>query len=529
MDLFLRHQMIPEEGGFKLILYLNKDAAEFATELDPFQRSNPENLDHSVQTYIKEKIPKNMVIKTVQIMIGTLLVSTVSLMGNNHDSAAAQTSSVGTTSSTTYLVKAGDTLSGIAKQFQVSVEQLKQTNQLSSDMIRVGQVLTIPNAPASSINQSYTVVAGDSLSLIAKRFGVTVDSLRSTNQLTTDIIRIGQVLMIPSAGSIQLPQPNTTPVPTAPSATTISTTTTYTVVSGDSLWAISARFSTTVDAIKTFNKLTSDQIFIGQKLSIPTNGPTQETTNTNTNTTQLQTTSYTVKSGDSLSLIARQFSTTVDVIKQINQLTSDTIYVGQVISVPTTQNSTPVTTTVDPQVSKLQQQLQQLGYYAVPAMTGNLDTATVQAIKTFQSDYGLPVTGTGDTATLTAVQHAIVKKALVLDSRNYIGVPYLWGGSTPSGFDCSGFIYFMFNKHGVNTTRTTSGSLYTQGISIDRSKLQPGDLVFYAVNEPGVISHVGFYVGENQFISATSSKGIQVVSLDNTYWAKYYVGAKRVY
>ena len=77
--------------------------------------------------------------------------------------------------------------------------------------------------------------------------------------------------------------------------------------------------------------------------------------------------------------------------------------------------------------------------------------------------------------------------------------------------------------------RTTSRDLYNIGTPVDTAHLQPGDLVFFAVNEPGVISHVGIYIGNNQFISATSSKGIWTYSLGNSFWSQYYVGAHRVY
>ncbi|WP_232698836.1 C40 family peptidase [Brevibacillus daliensis] len=118
---------------------------------------------------------------------------------------------------------------------------------------------------------------------------------------------------------------------------------------------------------------------------------------------------------------------------------------------------------------------------------------------------------------------------LISDTYTYMGVPYVWGGESPSGFDCSGFIYYMYNKHGIPTERTTSAVLYTMGKWVPIKQLQPGDLVFFALKKSKQVSHVGFYVGNNRFISATSSKGIHVYSLKNSYWGPAYVGAKRVY
>lgn len=249
--------------------------------------------------------------------------------------------------------------------------------------------------------------------------------------------------------------------------------------------------------------------------------------------TNKEVTSYTVVAGDSLSVIAKKFNVSVNQLKQANHLTSDIILVGQVLTIPgaTQPNAaeTPARVETNDNLTVVQKNLKELGYYAVPTMTGSYDATTTAAIKNFQADYGLNVTGKIDTATMTAIDHAIVKKALTEDATRYLGVPYKWGGTTPAGFDCSGFVYYMFNQHGVNMARNTSSGLAKMGIGISKSKLQPGDLVFFAVNNPNTISHVGFYMGNNQFIFATSSKGIAVASMNDSYWSKYYVGAKRVY
>ncbi|MGZ4134532.1 MAG: stalk domain-containing protein [Tumebacillaceae bacterium] len=130
-----------------------------------------------------------------------------------------------------------------------------------------------------------------------------------------------------------------------------------------------------------------------------------------------------------------------------------------------------------------------------------------------------------------AASHQLIRNQIVADAQKYLGVPYKWGGTSPTtGFDCSGFVNFMFTTHGVTgIPRTTSGDLYNRGPKVSKDKLLPGDLVYFAINQPGVISHVGFYIGNNQFISATSSKGIAIATMDNPYWAPHYVGANRVY
>jgi peptidoglycan endopeptidase LytF len=180
-------------------------------------------------------------------------------------------------------------------------------------------------------------------------------------------------------------------------------------------------------------------------------------------------------------------------------------------------------------VAALQANLKSLGMFTYPTATGYYGPITAQAVQKFQSAYGLAATGTADATTRVAIARAALKKKLVADTYSYIGTPYIWGGTTPAGFDCSGFVYFMFTKFGVNATRTTSAELYHEGFAVSRDYLQPGDLVFFSAYEDGTITHVGFYVGGGNFISATRSAGIFVQSLSNSYWAPRYMGARRVY
>ncbi len=118
-------------------------------------------------------------------------------------------------------------------------------------------------------------------------------------------------------------------------------------------------------------------------------------------------------------------------------------------------------------------------------------------------------------------------KTVVDTAMEYIGVPYQWAGTTPAGFDCSGFTQYVFRQHGIPISRTTT-TQYQDGYYVSRSDLQPGDLVFFQnTYRPGT-SHVGIYAGNNRFIHASSSVGVTVTDLDNPYWASRYYGARRV-
>ncbi|WP_102273760.1 C40 family peptidase [Cytobacillus massiliigabonensis] len=112
-------------------------------------------------------------------------------------------------------------------------------------------------------------------------------------------------------------------------------------------------------------------------------------------------------------------------------------------------------------------------------------------------------------------------------SKLYIGSPYQFGGTSPVGFDCSGYIQFVFKKMGVQLPRTTADQ-YHFGKDIDRAQLRVGDIVFFETYKDGP-SHDGIYLGDNQFIHASTSKGVMFSSLDDPYyWKERYIGAKRV-
>lgn len=177
------------------------------------------------------------------------------------------------------------------------------------DVVNVGDPVRII-AGTAAVN-TYTVQPGDTLYLIAQRFGTTVAALRQANNLPSDVLYPGQVLVIPGAAAPPPPPPSPPPTP-GPG------TMTYTVKPGDTLFLIARQFGTTLEELRRLNGLTGDLIYPGQTLLVPSAAVPQ---------------TYTVRPGDTLWLIADQFGTTVSELRRLNNLTSDTIFPGQVLRV----------------------------------------------------------------------------------------------------------------------------------------------------------------------------------------------------
>ncbi|MEH7107274.1 C40 family peptidase [Bacillus sp. JJ1764] len=116
-------------------------------------------------------------------------------------------------------------------------------------------------------------------------------------------------------------------------------------------------------------------------------------------------------------------------------------------------------------------------------------------------------------------------KAISVAKAN-IGVPYKWGGMSPSGFDCSGLVKYSFGKEGINLPRTAADMFYTKGYRV--GSLQTGDLMFFAPTKASKPSHVAIYVGAGKMIMASSSKGVMITYTSNSYWKPKYIGAKRI-
>ena len=185
-------------------------------------------------------------------------------------------------------------------------------------------------------------------------------------------------------------------------------------------------------------------------------------------------------------------------------------------------------------VAEIQGQLASLGYDV--AADGDYGPATAEAVKAFQVTQGLSADGLVGPSTYAALLGKsmpevsrgtnYISRRVVSESMNYLGVPYVFGGTTPSGFDCSGYVRYVFAHAGVYLPRTADAQ-YECGYPVSTGELVAGDLVFFSTYEPGP-SHVGIYLGDGEFINASSSQGVSIASLYSSYWGSCYIGARRV-
>ena len=214
------------------------------------------------------------------------------------------------------------------------------------------------------------------------------------------------------------------------------------------------------------------------------------------------------------------------------------------------------------EVFLLQQKLKSVGY-AIRSVDGVFGTETEQAVAEFQRDQSIRVTGVVTNATWRALKNAKARtwgsdssqpeanmlpipknsgkpapnnqpilapakvNAIIQTAKSYIGVPYKFGGATPKAFDCSGYLQYVFAQNGITIPRTSDEQYKLGRRTASSRQLVPGDLVFFTTYEPGA-SHCGIYLGNDEFIHASSSKGVRIDKLSNSYWSPRYYGGKHI-
>lgn len=274
----------------------------------------------------------------------------------------------------------------------------------------------------------------------------------------------------------QTAAPVAAPLPAAP-----VTPTQVTVQPGDTAYSIARRAGLSVDALLALNGLQTPDLKVGQVLLL-----------------RAAPVSHTVQAGETLYALARRYHVTVDALQAANSLTPEQkLAVGQVLTLP------------------------------AGAVDGGPALVTAPAAPAALS---LPLPGpapvTGSSALPTAPLAGGDWRASAL---SFLGTPYVLGGTTRTGTDCSGLVLQVFTPLGVKLPRVSAAQAQ-MGLPVTPDALLPGDLVFFDVNQEGRVTHVGIYLGDDQFVSANSYRGqVTVDRLQaDRYWAPRFVGARRV-
>ena len=186
------------------------------------------------------------------------------------------------------------------------------------------------------------------------------------------------------------------------------------------------------------------------------------------------------------------------------------------------------------EIAEIQGQLIELGYDIVA--DGAFGPAMADAVKAFQASHGIKADGMVGPKTYAALLGRdmpeisrgsnVIARRIITGAMQYMGVPYVFGGTTPYGFDCSGYVQYVFAQAGISLPRTADVQ-YEVGTPISTAELIPGDLVFFQTYTYGA-SHVGIYVGDGNFIHASSSYGVTISSLSSAYYSSHYIGSRRI-
>jgi len=329
---------------------------------------------------------------------------------------------------------------------------------------------------------TYVVKKGDSLYKISKKFKVTINDIKNKNKFVSPRIKPGTEIVIPTEDKKQDTTLHTSNVKRNPSKPDTGDKAQvhkskdepyrYTVKKGDTLLALSKKFSIPVTEIRDINALKSTKLKPGQQLLVKRIG--QRT--------------YTVQKGDNIHKIAKKFEIDMDELKDINGLETDLLKPGQKLF-------------LDPQ----EEQDEITNYEAI------LSQAQIEK----------------EIKEVSESEELGLQDKLTLFAKKLINIPYRFGGNSLLGIDCSAFVQKVYGTIGINLPRSAREQFH-EGKPVDSGELSIGDLVFFRTYAP-FPSHVGIYLGDNLFIHASSrEKKVTINNLMEPFYIKRFIGAKRV-
>ena len=419
-------------------------------------------------------------------------------------------SSASVNADTTHHVVKNDTVWDLSQKYGVSIQSIEQLNKINTNthLIREGQTLTIPTtgktaAKTATKTSQVTVKAGDTLWALAQKYGTTVEKLRQLNGLASDayLIHVGDVIKVDGQA-------------TATTTTNAQATSTVSSEASQTSQAASTASSEANQTSQAAATASSEASQTSQATSTASSEASQAASTSQAATPYVAANhvTYTVQSGDSLYTIAQKYGVTVDSLRQANTLGA-TLQVGQSLtvndptknpqaSVATSQaEQTPAQTTTTSQATQATQTTQAATTTNQVAQTTSQTTsqpaAQTQTSQASQTTQASQQTQASQAQVATPSSYSV--SALLSYAQTFTGVPYVLGGTTPAGFDCSGFTQYVFNHFGKNIGRTTYQQQYA-GTKLAVSSAQPGDLLFWGAY--GSAYHVGIYLGGSSYIAA---------------------------
>jgi len=440
-----------------------------------------------------------------------------------------------------HAVEEGENLRMLAARFGVSPETILAANDIQeADLLQVGQdLLILPTDGAL-----HALKDGESLNSVAERYGVGVQDLLAANDLggNPDVVQPGTELVVPgvdpmvdpyataavtaaataaATGDVQAANSSTDQqaASTGPAgalrAQAVPSTRTYEVQPGDTLRSIAYTFGVDVDTILSSNGIADpDTIKPGVNLRIlPVRGV-----------------EYTVQENETLADIAWRYQIDLGVLLDSNDLDNpDVIHVSGKIIVPGGKpRALPPAPVAAPAPAPAPAPAAAATSVTKPS-TSTKPAAVAEAAKPAAAAAApKPKPAPAAPAPIAAAAPSDGGGgSIVSTAMRYLGSRYVFGGTSPSGFDCSGFVYFVLNHSGQPVGRGM-WQQYNGGSHVSISELRPGDVVFFANTYMPGLSHDGIYIGGGQFVHASDERtGVTTSNINSSYWAGHYVGAAR--
>ena len=428
----------------------------------------------------------------------------------------------------TYTVQSGDSLWAIARKFNTSVDHLKQLNGLTSNLIYVGQTLKVDGqasaqpakaatpAPAKTaaqpVQQQAPVAKASVASSTQKAAPVQQPSVQSTVKSTPAVQ--STVKQTPVASSVSSATPASSATQAQPATSSVATSKVAPAVSSSQAPVSSSASSTSVSSSsasqQTVASSSSSQTSVASSVSsaAPVSSVSSQSSSKQPVIAANHTTA-TVKSGDSLYAIAQEYGVSVASLREANPNLGNSLTVGQslIVNNPTKNPAAASSSSQQAQASSASSQQQ-----APQARTANNQQAA-QSNNNQQQNNNNQVAQASSQAQQSSTTRTGSGNNVVSYAESFIGVPYVYGGTTPSGFDCSGFVQYVYNHFGKSLPRTTTQQ-ENCGTQIPVSQAQPGDLYFWG--NKGSAYHVAICVGNGKYIAAPEPG--QSVSIGSTQY-----------